>query len=271
MRFGLLCWMLVLVPGLASADWRLIAPGMELNEFPIPADASERTGKIIVLRMDPELWDLEFAGLGPAGGTEARTAKDWSKKLGLAAVLNAGMYAEDYSTHIGYMRFRKNVLSKRVNQYQSVAAFHPLKKNLPRFRIFDLDAPGVQMDSILNDYASVVQNLRLIMHPGKNRWSPQTRKWSEAALGEDSSGRILFIFCRTPFSMYDFNNYLLSLKIGLVALQHLEGGPEAQIYIHVDDFEMEMSGTHEAFYREGNEKGFSMPIPNVLGVRPRAR
>jgi hypothetical protein len=68
--------------------------------------------------------------------------------------------------------------------------------SLAPFRIFDLDRPGVTLKSILKDYRSAVENLRLIKHPGANQWGQQDRMRSEAALGEDSSGRVLFRFSR---------------------------------------------------------------------------
>ena len=93
--------------------------------------------------------------------------------------------------------------------------------------------------------------------------------WSEAALGEDSSGRALFIFSRSPFTMHEFNRKLLSLEIGLVAAQHLEGGPEAQLYLGIGNVTHEMFGSYETSFRENDGNTAPWPIPNVLGVRPR--
>jgi endonuclease YncB( thermonuclease family) len=86
---------------------------------------------------------------------------------------------------------------------------------------------------------------------------------------KDSSGRILFIFSRTPFSMHDFNRELLSAGIGLVAAQHLEGGPEAQLYLHVGKAEQEMFGSFETSFHPNDANPAPWPIPNVLGVRAR--
>ena len=188
--------LLLLSPGMAEGIWQSLAPGMELGTFSASRPSKSGDSRITILRIDPEFWSLEFVGLSLVDESGGQTARRWSKAHHLTAATNAGMFAKDYSTHIGYLRFRDHVNNDNVNAYQSVAAFDPRREGLPRFRIFDLDSPGVSMESILRDYASAIQNLRLIKRPGQNRWRPQEKQWSEAALGEDASGRILFIFCQ---------------------------------------------------------------------------
>lgn len=225
--------------------------------------------RITVLRIDPGLWDLEFAGISRTGEAAGHTAREWCERNKFAVAINAGMYHTDSKTHVGYFQIGEHVNSSQVAKYQSVAAFGPRNASLPRFHIFDLDAPGVSLQGILKDYASVAQNLRLIKRPGMSQWGQQSKKWSEAALGEDSSGRVLFIFSRAPFSMHDLNHELLSAGIGLVAAQHLEGGPEAQLYIHVGKIEQEMFGSYETSFKENDSNPAPWPIPNVIGARPR--
>jgi len=268
----LLCFVFMLFtsPGMVFGAWQTLAPGMDLGTFAASHPDGPVDARITVLRIDPDLWSLELVGAGLDGESSRQTSRKWSKSHRLTAAINAGMYATDYRTHVGYLRFQMNVNNDNVNAYQSVAAFDPRREGLPRFRIFDLDSPGVSMEMILRDYASVVQNLRLIKRPGLNRWRQQEKRWSEAALGEDESGRILFIFCRTPYTMHDFNNELLGLGIGLVAAQHLEGGPQAQLYIHVGEKKYEFNGSHGTAFADDDETSTAWPIPNVLGVRPRS-
>jgi hypothetical protein len=256
-------------PGITHDPWQSLAPGMDLGTFPANRPGSAGDSLITVLRIDPALWSLEFVGLSLDGRSSGLTARQWSKTHRLTAAINAGMYGTDYSTHVGHLRFREHLNNDNVNSYKSVAAFDRGRDELPHFRIFDLDTPGVSMQTIYQDYASLVQNLRLIKRPGQNRWHQQEKKWSEAALGEDESGRILFIFCRSPYTMHDLNNELLRLDIGLVAAQHLEGGPQAQLYLHVGEVELEISGSHGTSLREYDDISVAWPIPNVLGVRPR--
>jgi hypothetical protein len=270
---GLGAFLVLAAPSPPAADgaWRSLAPGLDLRVLEARTASPVGDSTITVLRIDPEGWELVVVGMGRAGEPALRTAREWAQSHGLAAAINAGMFATDYATHVGYLRFRNHVNSPRVNDYRSVAAFDPLgSTGRPRFRIFDLDAPGVTMEGILADYGSAIQNLRLIRRPGTNRWSPQDRRWSEAALGEDREGRILFLFARSPFSMHDLNDELLRSGIGIVAAQHLEGGPEAQLYVRAGGRERELFGSWETAFREDDRNGAPWPVPIVLGVRPRA-
>ncbi len=254
-----------------AADWKQLAPGMEVKWLLAKTPSSVGDSKIMVVRIDPTTWELELVGRSRSGVPSGRTAREWAKSHDLAVVINAGMFDVDYKTHVGYMECRGHVNSSRVNSYQSVAAFDPRNpERKPPFRIFDLDQPGITLQSIRQDYGSVVQNLRLIKRPGTNVWSKQDKEWSEAALGEDRDGRILFVFSRSPYSMRALNGELLAGGIGLVALQHLEGGPEAQLYLNVGGTELEFFGSFETSLRTDDGNTLAWPIPNVLGVRRKA-
>jgi len=256
------------IPSFAEQQWKELDTGLYLGEFETKADSQVGDSIITVLKIDPKLWEIDLVAESEVGDKKNKTAKQWANSHDFTAVINAGMFAEDYSKHIGYMQTARHTNSKHVNKYQSVAAFG-LKtgSKAPAFQIFDLDKSGNSVEMILKDYSSVVQNLRLIKKPGENRWSKQKKRWSEAALGEDEEGNALFIFCRSPFSMYDLNNELLGLGINLIAAQHLEGGPEAQLYYKVGDIEQEMFGSFETSFFEDDTNGIAWPIPNALGIR----
>lgn len=270
LAFALLFALLSALPAAAQPEWETLAPGMERTTFAARHPSPVGDSRIVVIRIDPGRWELAVVGLTMSDEERGRSAREWCDDYDLVACINAGMFATDYRTHVGYLRVGEHVNNGHVNGYQSVAAFDPRREGeLPAFRIFDLDTPGVTMDAILEDYATVIQNLRLIKRPGRNRWSRQEKRWSEAALGEDAEGRILFIFSRSPFSMYDLNRELLAADIGLVAAQHLEGGPEAQLYLRVGGVEIEMVGSYETQFREDDVNESAWPVPTVLGVRPR--
>jgi hypothetical protein len=174
-------FLLLSSPGMTDGPWQSLAPGMDLGTFSASQPGGSGDSRITVLRIDPDRWSLEFTGLSLNDMTSGKTARQWSKAHRLTAAINAGMYGTDYRTHVGYLRFREHLNNDNVNAYQSVAAFDPRRDGLPRFRIFDLDTPGVSMQTILRDYASAVQNLRLIKRRPWERTSPAGYCSSSAA------------------------------------------------------------------------------------------
>lgn len=251
----------------APESWRALEEGLDLGVFPARRPPERGDGRITILRASPSFWSLEYAGPEEQATASGRTAREWCETLGFTAAVNAGMFATDYRTHLGYARLRDRIASGHLNAYRSLAAFDPRRPGIPLFRIFDLDEPGVSLETVLGDYASAVQNLRLIARPGYNRWSPQPKRWSEAALGEDEAGRILVIFCRSPYTMHELNEELV--RLGVVAAQHLEGGPEAQLFVRSGDFELELIGSYETAFHELDDNQRAWPVPNALGLRRR--
>lgn len=256
-------------PASAAPVWRELAPGFELATVVPTGDLGALPPfEILVVRIDPQHWELDLAGRTfESEASGCRPAREWAEPEGWVLAINAGMYATDYTTHVGFLMADGRVHSSHVNAYESVAAFAPRDPADPPFRIFDLDAPGVSLADIRSRYRSVVQNLRLIKRPGENRWSPQPKTWSEVALAEDAEGNILFLYCAEALSMYDFNRAVLAAGLGVVAAQHLEGGPQAQIYIRIGDFELERVGDYDESF-DGNNPA-AWPVPTVLGIRKR--
>lgn len=256
----------------AATEWRSLAKGLELAQFDPPGATAAREdapdapdARIVVLRIDPAFWQLEYAAADEPPG---HTAREWSRRRGYVAAINAGMYAADFRTHIGYVRHDGRDVVARANRYQSVAAFAPLPgRAVPPFRLVDLDEPARDIAALTADYGSLVQNLRLIDRQRTNRWRDRGQRWSEVALGEDASGRILFLFTRQPVSMPAFNAALLALPIDLVAAQHLEGGREAQLFVSVGDESHEFIGVRLLPFSAIDEPAQAWPVPNILGVR----
>ncbi|MHB8835469.1 MAG: phosphodiester glycosidase family protein [Candidatus Methylomirabilia bacterium] len=248
--------------GSAESPWIALGDGLELGRFPLPG----RDAQVQVLRVDPRRWELTLHGLrsGDSGGY---TAREWSRREGLAAAINAGLYQADYRTHSGYMRADGTVFSRGTNGYLSAAAFDPVNPNDPPFRIFELDDDPLA--TVLQRYRRVVQNLRLVKRPAENRWAPQQRRWSEAALGEDREGRALLIFCGAPLPLDRLIEALLALPLGLVAAQHLEGGSQAQFFVAAGGQTIELVGGYEGILSTPDADRTAWPIPNVIGVRAR--
>jgi hypothetical protein len=247
-----------------TADWKRLNDGLELGQFKIREWSPAGDCTMVVLRVDPARWRLKALAASQTGDSAGLTAAEWCDKHGLAAAINAGMFQGDYRTHVGYMKAHGRVVSKGITDYQSAAAFEPAREELPPFRIFDLE--DTTLGAVAKDYECVIQNLRLIKRRGFNRWKENGERWREAALGEDAQGRALLIFCRSPYSMRDFNRLLLNLPLDLVCAQHLEGGPEAQLSIRCADMKSDWCGSFDTDFNANDQNLFAWPIPNVIGV-----
>ncbi len=255
--------------GHASEPWQRLGPGLELAEFPSGKQTLAGDGRIVVLRIDPARWQFRIFTAKEFGYKNGLTAGEWARRHNLSATINAGLFLPDHSTHAGYMKVGDSTRQGRTNRYQSLAAFSPLDSKAPPFRIFDLDDEKRGIKELAGQYRYAVQNLRLIKRPAVNRWQPQNRRWSEAALGEDRRGRALFIYSQTPFSMHELNEILLSLPIDLISAQHLEGGREAQMHIRHGNFEKAYTASIQHSFLE-KELGISgWPVPNIIGIVPR--
>ena len=158
----------------------------------------------------------------------------------------------DYKTSMGYMKNSGKVLNSRNHpNYESIIAFNPIIDNIPEFYIYDTDE--VSLDTIINQYDSVIENLRLIKRPGINRWPKQDKRWSEIAIGQDIHNNIIIIYCSSILSMFELNEILLSLPIELQVAQHLEGNTLAQLYLN--------TGTYEINHDN------NLYVPNLIGVK----
>jgi hypothetical protein len=245
----------------ADADespWRAVIPGVESGVFD-----SAASGGLHVVRVDPRRARLR-AVMASAHGRKARTAGAWCDSEHLAAAINLGMFLDDGLANVGYARDGGHINHPRwVKSYHSALVIGPRKAGLPAAAIVDVDSAEDRLR--LDDYETVVQNLRLIRAPGRGAWGSQSRRWSEAAIAMDRAGRILFVHSRAPHSMAEFNRLLLALPLDVVTAMHVEGGPEASLSVrgplHVD-----LNGSFETGFNENDAVSEQWPIPNVLGV-----
>ena len=234
----------------------VLAESIELDSgFIIENYKVERYEKfvdILIISINPDKYDLEIFN----SSDKNASLKDISSENGYVLIFNAGMFDVDYKTSMGYMKNNGEILNSRNHpNYESLMVFNPNVDNIPSFYIYDSDETS--FDSIIKQYDSVVENLRLIKRPGINRWPKQEKRWSEIAIGQDIDDNIIVIYCNSMLSMFELNEILLSLPIQLQASQHLEGNSLAQLYLKMNKYEI----NHDN----------NLYVPNLIGVRPRSR
>ena len=260
---------LFLIINLLSSSENFLSQGLSYQIFnPINEEGFDNS-EIIIIKINPNFYNINLLSADQYNH-ENLTVKEWSKKYDLIISINAGMFQKDYTSKVGYMKQFSYINNPYINNYQSIAAFNPKDSTKTKFKIYDIEKYNGKLDNkkireIISNYNSVIQNLRLIKRPAENRWSQQQKKWSEIALGEDIDGNMLIIFCRSPYSMYDLNNLLLELPIDIMCAQHLEGGPEASLYLKYKDIELVYVGGYETSFL--NDTNFGLwKIPNIIGI-----
>ena len=101
--------------------WRELAPGLEMTEF-VPGKKSEvGDSRIVVVRADPARWEVDVVGRIRGGGSAGKTAREWATEAGLVVATNAGMFATDYFSHLGYVEVRGEILALRQREFVHAA------------------------------------------------------------------------------------------------------------------------------------------------------
>jgi hypothetical protein len=254
---------LVAIPA-EAAGWRLLLPGVEYDAIAHPS-LRGADPRLHLVRIDPARAELRALFSSQLDG-RPRTARRWCEDFDLAVAINLGMYQTDLVSNVGYARNGDHINSGRwASKYKSALAFSPLRDGIPKAALFDVETS--QERAPLDDYLTVIQNLRLIGAPGRNVWSRQDERWSEAAIAMDREGRILFVFSRFAQPMWNFNEMLLSMPLGIVRAMHVEGGHQASLSIHVPGFDLDLAGTRfETGLIEDDASPAQWRVPNVVGV-----
>lgn len=258
--------LLVVVLGGKPPDWRPLAPGVEYRSFQLEPAPTAGDGVLHVVRVDAAQAPLELALASEEKDGQTRSCGAWANEKGYLVAINAGMYATDYKTNVGYLRNGAHENNGKWSEtYQSVLVFGPKEQGLPSAQLLDREAK--EFAATAKRYRSVVQNLRLLKGEGVSVWKPNGRAWSEAALAVDAQGRLLFLFSRTPYEMAEFNRRVVALPLEIRRAMHLDGGPPASFSVRAEGLSLDLTGTYESGLFERGENARQWKLPNVLGVK----
>ena len=244
--------------------WQPLADGLELGIFQSPHLSEIGDSLVRVLRIDPNRFIFRLLNASAHESGRPLTAKEWCRQNGLVAAINASMFQEDYNTSVSLMRTRSHVNNPRLSKDMAVLAFDRLSQEVPPVKIIDRQCEDFK--TWRSKYGTLVQSIRMISCTGENRWRQQPKKWSTAAIGIDHRDRVLFIHVGSPFSTHDLINILKMLPLSIARAMYAEGGPQAQLYIKIDEHEHEFVGNYEININENSNALFSWPIPNAVGI-----
>lgn len=250
-----------------AGGWRELEPGLDLGTFAAPGGATRDDGLVRVVRIDPKRFTLRLLSASAPGEGSPWTARQWARRHGLVAAINAGMYQADHRTSVSLMRTAGHVNNPRLTRDRAVLAFDPRDAALPPVQIIDRECQD--FETLRGGYGTLVQGIRMVACDGRNVWAPQPRAFSTAAIGVDGAGRLLLLHGRSPWTTHDFIDILLALPIDLRSAMYAEGGREAQLYVAAGDIELELVGLPEG-HGDGPVPA-ARAVPNVIGVARRAR
>ena len=250
--------------GGAESAWRKIEPGLELGVFQAPVKSEAGDSRVRVLRIDPGRFELRLLNASAPGQGKSLPAKEWCRRNGLVAAINAAMYQADHRTSVSLMRTRGHVNNPSLSRDKTILAFDPLAEGLPPVKILDRECGD--FEAWKGRYGTLVQSIRMLTCRGENVWSRQPRKWSTAAIGTDGDGKVLFLHVRSPYATHDLIEILRGLPLGLSRLMYAEGGREAQLYVRGAERECEFLGSGETGLDSNDGIQMAWPIPNVIGV-----
>ena len=243
--------------------WQQLEPGLEFGEFLAPQRSETGDSLVRVLRIDPEYFELRLMNASAADSHNRLTTKEWCQRYGLVAAINAGMYQTDYRTSVSLMRSKAHVNNPRLTRDKAILAFDRQAPGVPKVKIIDRQCENFH--DWEGFYGSLAQSIRMISCKGRNVWRQQPdKKWSTAAIAIDEDDKVLFIHVRSIYSVHDLIDNLQQLPLHISRAMYVEGGREAQLYIHSGQFERELVGSH------GNST-FSLSngarlLPNVIGI-----
>lgn len=253
---------------LQDIGWQQLDRGLELGTFLSPQPAEVGDSLVRVLRINPKYYRLRLLNASAIENGVPLTPKQWCQQNGLIAAINPSMFQTDYKTSVSLMRTQTHTNNPRLSKDMTILAFDRQSSDVPPAKIIDRQCEDFQVWQ--KKYNTLVQSIRMISCKGRNVWKQQRQKWSTAAIAIDGQENILFIHVRSWYSTHDLVNILKKLPLNISKAMYTEGGPQAQLYINIGKKEFEFAGSYETSSSQRNNDAISWPLPNIIGISPRA-
>ncbi|NIQ01667.1 MAG: phosphodiester glycosidase family protein, partial [Nitrospinaceae bacterium] len=99
------------------------------------------------------------------------SVRDWVRRNGLVAGINASMYQKDMRTSVSLMKTGNHVNSSWVSKDKTLLVFDPQDADLPPVQLVDRDCED--FDQIRKQYRTLIQSIRMVSCRGENVWAQQ--------------------------------------------------------------------------------------------------
>ena len=252
-----------LLPLDAGWAWETLDEGLFFGQFAAPQKPTGGDSKILVLKIDPKYYRFKLFSASEFKSPPL-SARDWAMKYKLSAAINASMYrADEPLSSTGYM---KNFLyTNNPSIHGAYGAFfvaNPVEAGLPETLIIDRYLDNWR--ELIKKYHTVIQNFRMIAPGGKNAWNRQGAAHGISCVATDKNSQVLFIHCRSNFTVRDFAGALLALPLDIQKAMYVEGGPEATLFINPKPNAADGKNPAPPPWAVGDTNLWL--LPNVLGI-----
>lgn len=252
-----------------AADWTEVRPGLDLMKVPPPGNG--QVWSLLALRADPARWQVVVLSAATSKSHPPMTVDDWAAEHDLTAVVNAGMYQKDGRTPVGYLRSEGREVGRHWRRdWQAALVAGPQAPGRPDVTLLDASCDG-SLPVAARGYRQAIQGIRMLTCRGENTFRPGGRRAARLAVGVDGAGRLLFVFHRQPVTGHDFVERVRETGIEARRLMYLEGGSEASLVVRLADGEVRLGGIASTEIGRWTlmPEGVFLPIPHVIGLRPR--
>lgn len=252
----------------AQPRWVEWWPGLEVAEVSAGAEAGDEAWSLVAVRADPARFEVVVLAAGARG--RALTADDWAREHGLTLVANAGMYQEDGSAPVGFLRAGGREVGRWRKGWGAALVAGPPDHRGPPATILDVSCDGPLREAA-RGWRHVAQGMRMATCRGENTFRPEGRRAARLAAGVDGAGRLLFVFHGTPVTDHAFVVHAQEAGLDARRLMYLEGGQEASLFLQGPSREIRFGGIGSTGLGRWTRwpAGVFLPIPNVIGLRQR--
>lgn len=253
-------------------SWLTISAGVDYAEVDAPEKSFLNDSKLSILRIEPD--SCEFHLLCASQHQNAlRTAPQWAEEFEMQVIVNAGMYELTD-------KLRGRYFMKNYNHYNNpdfnrsgnaMMAFNPIRETSAAFDVFDLTCKDWKC--LKTDYNTFCQGMRMLDCDGNPlAWDKNPKQSCSMLVASiDSSGRVYFIFTRSPFTHASMIRFLKQLPFNLLTTIYLEGGPETSFYVNTPSHSIPKMGSYVYPTYQNDDNQQFWKIPNVIGIKGKLR
>lgn len=251
-----------------AAPERAPREGITVEHVQGPPPAGRGDGTVTLVRIDLRRYRPVLVTAASRDG-RFRSLPEWARDEGMVAAINASLFEPD-GRPSGLLVQDGVERSPDDARFGGLFAFDPFDPGAsPAVAFAGRECASASIDALRARYRSVVANYRMLDCEGAPITWADERAYGSAAFGLDREGALVLVHARSAYRMRDLARFLAESRFGLVHLQYVEGGPKATLF--VDDgggAPLVETGRHAEDADDRDHR--ARPIPNVLGVVPRA-